>query len=382
MASIDIDQLAGLVAPISEEAPTGIDLRSDDSGATALRAIKDARAKASEIERQSHGSSLGSGGAESEEAPKSFEQALVHWRTVSSLAQRVLTERSKDLEVVAYLIEALVRIDGFAGLAIGFRLARELAENYWDNLYPAPDEDGLETRVLPLARLNGDGSEGLLMAPIRMIRITEGSTEGPFAIWQKKQADDLNRDKERDREVRISRGAVTTERISRAAAETSTEFFRELLAQIQDAQQEFATLTEVVDEKCSSQPGSAPPSSAIHDALEDALSIVREITRGRFPDEVPVESPNGQPVAAEKTQGGTVANGLTTREDAFRVLNSVADFFESKDPHCLLAAQVRKVVRLGRMSPAEYFSELIQDETARNELFKLVGIKPPDSESN
>jgi hypothetical protein len=57
---------------------------------------------------------------------------------------------------------------------------------------------------------------------------------------------------------------------------------------------------------------------------------------------------------------------------------AVADFFESKDPHCLLAAQVRKVVRLGRMTPAEYFSELIQDRAARDELFKLVGIKPPE----
>jgi hypothetical protein len=47
----------------------------------------------------------------------------------------------------------------------------------------------------------------------------------------------------------------------------------------------------------------------------------------------------------------------------------------------LLAAQVRKVVRLGRMTPAEYFSELIQDRAARNELFKLVGIKVPDSEN-
>lgn len=382
MASIDIDQLAGLVAPISEEAPTGIDLRSDDKGAAALRAIKEARAKASEIERQSQGSSLGSGGAESEDAPKSIEQALVHWRTVSSLSQRVLTEQSKDLEAVAYLIEALVRLDGFAGLAFGFRLARELAENFWDNLYPAPDEDGLETRVLPLARLNGDGSEGLLMAPLRMIAITEGNTCGPYAFWQKKQADDLNRDSDRDREVRISRGAVTTEQIGRSAAETSTEFFRELLTQIGEARSEFAAMTEVIDEKCSSQPGSAPPSSAIHDALEECLSTVREITRGRFPDEIPEESSNGAPVSPEKTGTSTVANGLATREDAFRVLNNVADFFESKDPHCLLAAQVRKVVRLGRMSPAEYFSELIQDENARNELFKLVGIKPPSSDSD
>ena len=29
------------------------------------------------------------------------------------------------------------RLDGFAGIARGFRIARELVANYWENLYPS-----------------------------------------------------------------------------------------------------------------------------------------------------------------------------------------------------------------------------------------------------
>ena len=39
---------------------------------------------------------------------------------------------------------------------------RELAENFWDGLYPLPDEDGILTRVAPLAGLNGVEADGVL----------------------------------------------------------------------------------------------------------------------------------------------------------------------------------------------------------------------------
>lgn len=368
MASIDFD-VRDLTAPISDESPTGIDLRSDASGATDFRAIKDAREEARRIERQA------------DLDGESPSQAMAQWRSVCSLAQRVLAEQSKDLEVVSHLIEALVRTDGFAGLRAGLQIARELVENYWDSLYPLPDEEGLSTRALPLARLNGDGSEGLLIGPLSRIPITEGNSAGPYAIWQKKQSTDLAGYTDREREERINRGAVTPELFARAAAETDTEFYRELLEQIRGAQSEFEALCQAVDEKCSDDPAAAPPSSSIREALEDCLSAVREISRDRFPVEIEPEAQNGEATAGGKTTTGSVANRIETREDAFRVLMTVAEFFESKDPHCLLAAQVRKVVRLGRMSPAEYFSELIQDRAARDELFKLVGIKVPDGEN-
>lgn len=365
MASIDID-ISELTAPISDENPAGVDLREDSGRGGDFRTVKDAREEARRIERQAD--------LDGEEPT----QAMTHWRTVRSLSQNILREQSKDLEVVANLIEALARTDGFAGLQAGFQLARELVENYWDQLYPAPDEDGLATRVLPLARLNGDGAEGLLLGPILRIPITQGDSAGPYALWQQRQANDLARYSDREREERIARGAVTPELFARAAAETDTEFYRELLQHIAGAQREFEALGQALDEKCGDDPSASPPTSAIREALDDCLAAVREISRDRFPDEPLLESVNGEATGGGKSAPGAVANRLETREDAFRVLIGVAEFFEGKDPHCLLAAQIRKVVRLGRMTPAEYFSELIQDRAARDELFKLVGIKAPE----
>ena len=46
-------------------------------------------------------------------------------------------------------------------------------------------------------------------------------------------------------------------------------------------------------------------------------------------------------------------------------------------PHSLIAFQLRNVVRLGRMPPAEYYREVIPDGAALQSLFKFVGIQPP-----
>ena len=47
------------------------------------------------------------------------------WRPVWEYGQQALAEKSKDLEITAFIIEALLRLHSFAGLRDGFRLARD-----------------------------------------------------------------------------------------------------------------------------------------------------------------------------------------------------------------------------------------------------------------
>src|SRR5207302_8034135 len=122
-----------LLEPIPGDVPTGEDLRADSSPSSLYYQIKDARSACRVAERQAV--SVGD------------ESARPDWRPVLRHAQKALAERTKDLEVVAFLIEALVRLNGYAGLRDGLRLARELVERYWGGLYPMPDEDGLQTRL-------------------------------------------------------------------------------------------------------------------------------------------------------------------------------------------------------------------------------------------
>src|ERR1019366_9233693 len=95
---------------------------------------------------------------------------LADYPLVVKLCKEALTKHGKDLQVAAWLTEALLHQEGFAGLRQGLELVRRLLETYWDSVYPRPDEDGdLEMRATPLRFV---GSQ--LDNPVRMAPITKG----------------------------------------------------------------------------------------------------------------------------------------------------------------------------------------------------------------
>src|SRR5262249_38316920 len=161
---------------------------------------------------------------------------------------------------------------GCGVLRDGSRLAAGLVEQFWDGLYPLPDEDGLPTRVAPLTSLNGDDAEGTLIAPIALVHLTEGSSVGPFALYHYQQAQSLGQvQDEQAREKRLKRGAVSLDTIQRAIAETPASFFASLVQDLTQCQNEFAKLNGLLEEKCG---GRAPPSSNIRAALAACLEAV------------------------------------------------------------------------------------------------------------
>jgi type VI secretion system protein ImpA len=66
---------------------------------------------------------------------------------------------------------------------------------------------------------------------------------------------------------------------------------------------------------------------------------------------------------------------IQTRDDAFRALLMVADFFQRTEPHSPVSYALRQAVRWGQMPLPELLTELIPDATVRDGLFRHVGIK-------
>ena len=163
------NDLLGLAEPFDGLLPSGVDVRQDAAARPIYLRLKDARAQARTAERT----------AEAAGDPVVVPPA---WATVRALAVELLGAHAKDLEVAAWLIEALVRLDGFAGLARGFRLTEALVARFWPDVR-SNDEDDAQGRVSPLAGLNGIGGEGALIQPIRMVALLPASPYGANALW-------------------------------------------------------------------------------------------------------------------------------------------------------------------------------------------------------
>src|SRR6185295_16778079 len=61
---------------------------------------------------------------------------VADFNQVVKLAGDALATKSKDLQLAAWLTEAQLNRESFAGLCEGLKLIRGLIENFWDTLYP------------------------------------------------------------------------------------------------------------------------------------------------------------------------------------------------------------------------------------------------------
>lgn len=370
MASQENLDFEALLAPIEGETPAGENLRDDSSPTSVYYQIKDARSAARAAERN----------MEMDDEPAGF---LDEWRSILDLSPDVIATRSKDLEIAAWLTEALLRAHGFSGLRDGFRLMQGLVENFWDGLYPEEDEDGIETKVAPLTGLNGDGGDGTLIQPIRKVLITQGGSELPFAFWQYEQAGELAKvaDEEK-RQARIEAGAVTMDQVTRAVAESPAAFYSTFVADLDAAMEEFAKLNALLDEKCGAE---SPPSSNIRNLLQGIRDEIGFLAKDKLLADAPASddtanSGEAAAPAAAASAAPAVVGAIASREDAFNTLLKVAEFFRKTEPHSTISYTLEEMVRRARMPLSDLLVELIPDEEARRGFLMRAGIAPPPAD--
>jgi type VI secretion system protein ImpA len=364
--------LAALLAPVPGDAPAGADLRADSSPQSLYFRLRDARAEARAAERAM-------------EADDSASAPPPQWRTIRDLAIEAIAGYSKDLEIAAWLTEALVRGDGLVGFTAGARLMNGLVEGFWDDLFPLPDEDGMATRVGPVAGLNGQSGEGTLSQPLRRLVLFARSDGAPLQMWQFEQSSDLAAivDPER-RQQRIAAGVVPFETVETEARAAGAAHFTKLRDQANAAAASWRALSEGLDSRAGAD---APPTSRVREILEKiAAAAARFATPlGAAPPDAAAAAAPGSAVplfaAAGVSTGAAPGSGaLASREEALRSLAAIAAFFRSTEPLSPLSYTLQEAVRRARMSWPELLEEIVPDLSLRAQILISLGIRPPPTE--
>lgn len=347
--------LKALLNPIGAAQTAGHDLRSDVAPDSKYYQIKDARNAARQGERHHH------------QTPDPQSQLTIRreWEVVYELGIHLIEHLSKDLEVVTWLIEALVRLAGLSGLSQGFELAQALIKHYGNALFPA--EETWALKLLPLCALNGIESEGTLFMPLRALSLTDPQKTTRLNVWQYQQT--LAIEQLTDPEVRQKRyaaGAIHPERFQKGAQQSGSKFYRKYLQQISATKTQCQRLSDCIDERC---PGADFSLTALLNFLDDLAQYITYVS-----GEKSMVSPAPLSPSAANTPSNHKPLDFANRETALQHVLAVAQYFRQQEPQSLVPYLLERACHWGRLPLPQLIQELIADPQALTHFTHLTGI--------
>jgi type VI secretion system protein ImpA len=316
-----------LLDPIPTEPPCGIDLR----WTAEWDRIKEAR-------RSDDGLDAGKWAKK--------ERKIANWRLVEEVAASILRTQSKDLQVAMWLTEANLKQYGFAGVADGFRLVRELIDRYWDQgLFPTI-EDGPEDRAGPLAWLNDKLVDSIATLPItrrldqdnyNLLDLQDARKVGSEAKFKSVDGE-IDEPKKREYDTAIANGRISMEMFQRAVKETDLAAFESLQSDFDRVYQEFKALEKAIDAKFGD---AAPNLSACRTILGELQNEIEGLVEKKRKD---------QPAAAAPGQAG-IADGSGAHADMVTVRFPLSGFSSGASGSAMAGSwqEAERLVRSGQV---------------------------------
>ena len=359
-ATIDLDTL---LASIDPERPTGVHPRGDPATAEAYHTtFKDPLGEARAADRRALAAD-----AELPRLQSQLDQAASAWGPVRDGAAKLLRESTKDTEVAAGLAQALVRLHGFAGLRDAFHLLDGLMGTFGEALHGPLDETDHPAPGDPVARLLENADAPLINHIHRVTLAGDGS--GRYALWHQ----------------RMTESGDLGARMDAAVAELPSARAGALKADIAAAREAARALDTTFS---ATFKWTAPTFDPLYDALDQVRGVLdraaphAEASPAGGADDT--ADAGGSAPATTASVPASSPGRIDSREEAFRTLQAVADFFRRTEPHSPLPHALDDIVRRGRLSFPDLLRELIPNEDERRQAFTRLGISPerqePESE--
>jgi type VI secretion system protein ImpA len=318
------------------------------------------------------------------------------WPTVIDMATDVLQHQSKDLQIAAWAVEALVGLDGFAGLRDGLSLLSELQDRFWESLYPGVEEGqlDLEYRAGPLEGLNQKLPTAIRGVPLTYLRDEKGYS---WRHWKEsRDVENFRLKSQTEYEAALADDKITGERWDKAVAATSLASYETLFEDLQESREAYERLNRVLDERFGRE---APNLLAIKEALDDCSALIEAIVKNKEG----LESKPTLPEDERKARGGFFARRRHSKEertptdpeafsetlplepqdrdDALRRLAAVAAYFRRTEPHSPVSYLVGRAIRWGEMPLEEWLHDVIGNDDVLSRVRETLGLKESDASS-
>ncbi len=312
------------------------------------------------------------------------ESKAAQWPKVVELATTTLANKSKDLQVSAWMSEALVQLYGFVGLRDGLKVMRGLQERFWDQLHPELDGEDMDARANVLSSL-----DKALEIPLKSLPLTKSGsgTDYSYIQWEESTKFDFPENMESldaeayDRLTRLKTQAEAEKRVTgeawrKAKGTSSRPFYEETYALLNECWQEYEALDRVMDEKFGRQ---TPGLGTLKKTLDDIRTLVEKLVKEKRllePDSATEAAPSAGTNKGARTT--VISTGpVQSREEALKRLAEVAHYFQTTEPHSPVSYLIQRAISWGQMPLELWLEDVIKDGSVLGQLRETLGLKPP-----
>ncbi len=287
------------------------------------------------------------------------------WKTLQKKSTEFLA-RSKDLRVAAHLTRALLRNNGWSGLATGLGLLRGLVERYWDGVHPRLDPTDDND---PTMRVNvfSSFSDTPMLTAVRATPIISSRALGRFSL----------------RDLEVAAGDVPAPSAAEGAPAPPS------MATIYGAAM-FADLAGL-DETAKSIHACVESLKGLEEAISAHVDAQAAASFGKLPallrkanQYVSGKLAQRAATGAEATADGAVAtngsNGaaqarsfggaINSREDVIRALDAICAYYARNEPSSPIPMFMERSKKLVMMSFVDLIKELVPEGLSKVEMLR------------
>jgi len=337
-AVLDVDEL---LAPITGEDPVGEYLRWEDEYAEleeARRADEDA------------------GGDD----VWSRDRKTSDWPSIRKLGCRLLAEKTKDLQIAAWVAESVAHVHGLVGVRDGLRLILGLQEAYWEAAHP--ERGDLDLREGVYEFIDHERIFPLLVrsAVVTYVPSAPDYTYTFLQYEESRKTEILARAKYESDEHREAalEGRLTGERFDEAVQATTRGFYADLLATCEECLAVVEQINQGIADRWKG------PNRPRLSRLEEVLLALRKFARqtlAKKPEEKPDE-PEPEPEPDTDSWSESESDGWSaTAEDGAESVAETDDGWSTPAPEAPTTRRPARRAPKGKIEDADDARERIAE---------------------
>lgn len=309
------------------------------------------------------------------------------WVAVEKQCREALKHHTKDLQIAAWMTEALMHLHGIPGMTRGLRVMERLSATFWETIHPQIRAGDVEFRLAPFEWVNEKISPLLRSTAVTLMAGPAGSEKKIRYTYGDLQEAKILQNRSKMGKTGAStlkqaeqEGHITLARFQGAMNETPTAFYEQLRQEMAEALKAVQDLEDFVFDRCPGYGGILHKlRKDVHDLNHFVSSVLEKrgtVQSNQNTDLLASDKQSGSPQKPVVQQQGMRGDRFTSRDEAYEQLGVIADYLSNIEPHSPTPYLIRRAMTWGRMPLSELLEEIVHDRGDLNRIFQLLGMPP------